>query len=89
LASLNIARWRRLEDQRQKLKSELRETYARQQRLLRQIDFVEKEQRVMVNEELQNLESLQAKKASSSGLFPNSFIDVASKQIVFPNASKG
>jgi len=58
LTSLNIARWRRLEDQRQKLKSELRETYARQQRLLRQIDFVKKEQRIMVNEELQNLKSL-------------------------------
>jgi len=58
LAPLDIARWRRLEDQRQKLKSELREAYARQQRLLRQIDLVEEEQRVMVNEELQNLESL-------------------------------
>jgi hypothetical protein len=58
LAPLDIARWRRLEDQRQKLKSELREAYARQQRLLRQIDFVKEEQRVMVDEELQNLESL-------------------------------
>jgi len=58
LAPLNIARWRRFEDQRRKLKSELREAYARQQRLLRQIDFVKEEQRVMVNEELQNLESL-------------------------------
>jgi len=89
LAPLDTARWRRLEDQRQKLKSELREAYARQQRLLRQINFVEKEQRVMVNEELQNLESLQAKKASSPSLLPNPFIDVASKQIVFSNASKG
>jgi len=58
LAPLNTARWRRLEDQRRKLKSELREAYARQQRLLRQIDFVKKEQRVMVNEELRNLENL-------------------------------
>jgi hypothetical protein len=58
LAPLDIVRWRRLEDQRQKLKSELRETYARQQRLLRQIDFVKEEQRVMMDEELQNLESL-------------------------------
>jgi hypothetical protein len=58
LAPLNTARWRRLEDQRQKLKIELREAYARQRRLLRQIDFVKEEQRVMVNEELQNLESL-------------------------------
>jgi len=89
LAPLNTARWRRLEDQRRKLKIELREAYARQQRLLRQIDFVEEEQRVMVDEELQNLESLQAKKASSPGPFPNSFLDVASKQIVFSNASRG
>jgi len=88
LAPLNTVRWRRLEDQRRKLKSELREAYARQQRLLRQIDFVKEEQRVMVDEELQNLESLQAEKAPSSGLFPNSFLDVASKQIVFPNASR-
>jgi len=89
LAPLDTARWRRLEDQRRKLKSELREAYARQQRLLRQIDFVEEEQRVMVDGELQNLESLQAEKASSPGLFPDPFIDVASEQIVFPNASKG
>jgi len=58
LAPLNIARWRRFEDQRQKLKSELREAYARQQRLLRQIDFVKEEQRIMVDKELQNLKSL-------------------------------
>ncbi len=49
---------------------------------------MEEEQRVMVNEELQNLKSLQAKKASSLGLFLDPFIDVASKQIVFSNASK-
>jgi len=89
LAPLDIARWRRLEDQRRKLKSELREAYARQQRLLRQIDFVKEEQHVMVDEELQNLKSLQAKEASSLGLFPDPFIDIASKQIVFSNASKG
>ena len=58
LAPLDTTRWRRFKDQRRKLKSELREAYARQQRLLRQIDLVEEEQRVMVNEELQNLESL-------------------------------
>ena len=49
---------------------------------------MEEEQRVMVDEELQNLESLQVEEASSPGLFPNPFIDVASKQIVFSNASK-
>jgi len=66
----------------------LREAYARQQRLLRQIDFVEKEQRIMVDGKLQNLESLQAKEASSPNLLLDPFIDVVSKQIVFPNASK-
>jgi hypothetical protein len=70
------------------LKNELRETYARQQRLLRQIDFVKEKQRVMMDEELQNLESLRAKKASSPSLFLDPFIDVASKQIVFSNALK-
>jgi len=57
--------------------------------LLRQIDFVKEEQRVMVDDELQNLKSLQAETTSSPNLFPDSFIDIASKQIVFPNASKG
>ena len=42
----------------------------------------------MINEELQNLKSLQAKEASSPGPFLDSFIDVASKQIAFSNASK-
>jgi hypothetical protein len=57
--------------------------------LLRQIDFVEEEQRVMVDGELQNLESLRAEEASSPSSFPDPFIDVASKQIVFSNALKG
>ncbi len=42
----------------------------------------------MINNKLQNLKSLQAKTTSLSYLFLDSFIDVASKQIVFSNASK-
>jgi hypothetical protein len=56
--------------------------------LLRQIDFVKEEQRVMMNDELQNLKSLQAEATPSPSLFPDPFIDIASEQIVFPNASK-
>ena len=84
LTSLNIARWRRLKKQRQKLKSDLRDAIAKQQRLLKQIDFVEKKQRVMMNDELQNLKEIRIEKFVAS--FSNSLIDVISKQIVFSNA---
>ena len=84
LASLDTARWRRLEKQRQKLKSDLRDAIAKQQRLLKQIDFVEKEQRVMMNDELQNLKEIRIEKLVAS--LSNFLIDVISKQIVFSNA---
>ena len=84
LTSLNIARWRRLEKQRQKLKSDLRDAIAKQQRLLKQIDFVEKEQRVMMNDEFQNLKKIRIEKLVAS--LSNFLIDVISKQIVFSNA---
>ena len=84
LTSLNIARWRRLKKQRQKLKSDLRDAIAKQQRLLKQINFVEKEQRVMMNDELQNLKEIRIEKLVAS--LSNFLIDVISKQIVFSNA---
>ena len=84
LAPLDTARWRRLEDKRKRLKAELREVFAKQQRLLKQIDFVENEQQSMVDVELQNIDELAQQESSASDL-PDPLIDLASEQIVFPS----
>ena len=86
LAPLDTARWRRLEEQRKKLKAELKEAYAKQQRLLRQIDHLEEEQRVMVEGELSNIAELEQEEAASSALPPalDPLIDVSSEAIVLP-----
>ena len=64
------------------MKVEFREIFAKQQRLLKQIDFVKNEQQIMIDFEFQNIENLKhEKKTSKSTLIL--FIDVASKQIVF------
>lgn len=85
LAPLDTARWKRLEDQRRKLKAELKESYAKQQRLLCQIDALEEKQRVMVDGELQNIEELEREEQQAIVPEVPSLIDVASEQIVFPN----
>jgi predicted RNase H-like nuclease (RuvC/YqgF family) len=74
-----------LEEQRRKLKAELKESYARQQRLLRQIDVLEEEQRVMVDGELQNIEELEKEERHTAAEDVAPLLDVASEQIVFPN----
>jgi len=51
LASLDIVRWRRLKKQRQKLKEELCEANAKQQWLLRQLDYLKEKQQTMMNDE--------------------------------------
>ena len=48
LVSLDTVKWRKLKKKRKRLKVELKKSYAKQQRLFRQIDFVEKKQQVMV-----------------------------------------
>ncbi|KAL8799806.1 MAG: hypothetical protein Q9200_007440, partial [Gallowayella weberi] len=70
LASLDTNRLKRLEAQREKLRVELREAYerqqeilARQQRLLRQLDHVENEQRSMINNEILNIEDMERDEA--------------------------
>ena len=85
LISLNTARWRRLKEQRRKFKIELKESFAKQQRLLRQIDYVKKKQRVMMNEKLRNIEKLKKTKHRVVDEKVDSLIDVISKQIVFFN----
>ena len=56
LAPLNVAKWKRLEVKRKKLKIELRETCAKQQRLLQQINSLESQQKKMIDAELRNIE---------------------------------
>ena len=65
LAPLDIDRYRRLEEQRKRLKAKLHATIvrqqakvAKQQRLIQQLEFVENEQQTMMNVELQNIEEL-------------------------------
>ena len=59
LVSLDTVRWRKLKEKRKRLKIELKKSYAKQQRLFRQIDFVEKKQQVMVDGEFRNIEKLE------------------------------
>jgi len=93
LASLDTARWRRLEAQRKILKQQLRDTIlkrremqAKEDRLLSQLEYVENKQQTIVNGELQNLEEIALlAEEPVDGSFPEPVIDVVSEQIAFPN----
>ena len=67
------------------MKAELKESYAKQQRLFRQIDFVKKQQQMMVDGEFRKIEKLEHEEALAEGLLPDFIflIDVASEQLVF------
>ena len=80
LAPLDTGRWKRLEEKRRKLKEELREAVAKQQRLLKQIDFVEGEQQGMIEDEFRNIDELEQSETS----VPDPLIDVMSEQLVLP-----
>ena len=86
LVSFDIVRWRKLKEKRKRLKIKLKKSYAKQQRLFRQIDFVEKKQQVMVDGEFRNIEKLEHEEAFAESLLPDFIflIDVASEQFVFP-----
>ena len=86
LVSLDTARWRKLKEKRKRLKIELKESYAKQQRLLRQIDFVEKKQQMMVDGEFRNIEKLKHEETLAESPLPDFIflIDVVSEQLVFP-----
>lgn len=83
LISFDIDQYRRLEEQRRKLKIDLRETIARQQRLMRQLKFMKNEQQMMINVELQNIEELNQEKRASLSL--KSIIDVLFEQVTLSN----
>ena len=51
LIFLNIACWKRLKTQRKKLKTNLKKTFVKQQRLFRQLNFVEKKQQTIIENE--------------------------------------
>jgi len=88
LVSLDIVRWRRFEKQRQKLKKELRKTNAKQQRLLRQLDYLEEKQQIIINNELKNLEKMILLNFFVNSSFLSLLINMASKQVVFSNSIK-
>jgi hypothetical protein len=74
-----------LKEQRRKLKIELKELYAKQQKLLRQINVLKKKQRVMMNDELRNIEKLKRKKRHIVVENVAFLIDVIFEQIVLLN----
>ena len=71
---------------RKRLKIELKKSYAKQQRLFRQIDFVEKKQQVIIDGEFGNIGKLEHKKTLAESLLPDFtfLIDVVSEQLVLP-----
>ena len=85
LVFLDTVRWRKLKKKRKWLKVELKKSYVKQQRLFRQIDFVEKKQQVMVDGELRNIKKLEHEEALAENLLPDFIflIDVVSEQLVF------
>ena len=87
LAPLDINRYRRLEEQRKKLKTKLHAAIAKQQRLIRQLEFVENEQQTMMNAKLRNIEELSQEERVSLSL--KSIIDISSKQVALSNISSG
>ena len=92
LAPLDINRYRRLEEQRKKLKAKLHATIvrqqtkvAKQQRLIQQLKFVENEQQTMVDAELQNMKKLNREERALSS--PEPTIDVLFEQVALPSMS--
>ena len=85
LAPLDINRYRRLEEQRKKLKAKFHATIAKQHRLIQQLKFVEIEQQTMMNAKLRNIEELGHEKRVP--LSSKSIIDILSKQVVLSNIS--
>ena len=90
LAPLDTDRYRRLKEQRKRLKAKLHATIvrqqakvAKQQRLIQQLKFVENEQQTMMNVELQNIKELGQKERAL--LSPKLTIDVLSKQVTLSN----
>ena len=93
LAPLDIDRYRRLEEQRKKLKAKLHAAIVRQQieivkqqRLIQQLEFVENEQQTMMDAKLQNIEELsQEERTSLSSKF---IIDVLFEQVTLSSVFK-
>ena len=87
LTSLNTLRWKRLKKKRKKLKTNLKKTFfdqqkllIKQQRLIKELNFVEKKQQSIVDSKYRNIENL--KKQKLSNLSP--FIDVIFEQLFLP-----
>ena len=76
-----------IKKKRKRLKIELKKSYAKQQRLFRQIDFVKKKQQMMVDGEFRNIEKLEHEKIFAENLLPDFIflIDIVSEQFFFVN----
>ena len=66
------------------MKTNLYETYIKQQQLFRQLNFVENEQRMMIESEMKNIANLKKKEKIVAKAF-NFLMNFAFEQIVFSN----
>ena len=84
LAPIDIARWRRHEEQRRQLKKKLEQSIAKQSRLLNQINQIESTQQNMVETEFRNIEALK-KTEEQTGKIGDKFTvdDIAITALVF------
>ncbi len=58
---------------------------AKQQRLLRQLDYLEEKQQTIMNNELKNLKKMILLSSFVDSSFLSLLINVISKQVIFPN----
>ncbi len=58
---------------------------AKQQRLLRQLDYLEEKQQTIMNNELKNLKKMISLSSFIDSSFLSLLINVISKQVIFPN----
>jgi len=61
---------------------------AKQQRLLRQLNYLEEKQQTIMNNELKNLKKMISLSSFIDSSFLSFLINVISKQVVFPNIIK-
>ena len=86
LAPFDPARWRRLEKERERLRKEIQESLSRQIRLQKQLDFLEHEEREMVESELQNIPELEEEQHEANGPSVNDLLfDVSSEHFEVPS----
>ena len=66
LSPINVPKWKRMEEQRVRLRTEEDEAFAKLSRLRKQIQKIESEQRKMVEKEVKNIEALEKEEEEAS-----------------------